>query len=63
MTTSTLPPGGPPAGKAPASKEEQPVVEYGKNRHTGFKMLAILVVWGVLYAVLKGTDDPSARLF
>ncbi|HET6651323.1 MAG TPA: ABC transporter permease subunit, partial [Nocardioides sp.] len=56
MTTSTLTPGGPPAGRQVVSKEEQPVVEYGKNRHTGIKMLAILVIWGVLYAILKGTN-------
>jgi glycine betaine/proline transport system permease protein len=57
VTTSTLPPGGP---SAPAlTKEEQPVVEYGKNRHTGIKMLGVLVVWGVLYAILKGTDTKA----
>ena len=46
----------PPAGTAAASKEEQPVVEYGKNRHTGVRLLAILVVWVVVYVVLKGTN-------
>ncbi len=59
MTTSTLPPGDAPAGKAAASKEEQPVVEYGRNRHTGVKMLAILVVWGVLYSILKGNNTKE----
>ena len=39
-----------------ASKEEQPAVEYGKNRRTGLKMLAILVVWVGLWLVLRGTQ-------
>ena len=59
VTTSTLTPGGPPAGRQAASKEEQPVVEYGKNRHTGIKLLAILVVWGVLYSILKGRNTKE----
>jgi glycine betaine/proline transport system permease protein len=56
VTTTTLPPGGPPTA---ATKEEQPVVEYGKKRHTGIKLLAILVVWGVLYAILKGQNTRA----
>ncbi len=39
-----------------ASKEEQPAVEYGKNRRTGLKLLAILVVWVVLWLILRGTQ-------
>jgi glycine betaine/proline transport system permease protein len=35
-------------------KEEQPYVEHGKNRHTGLKLLAILVVWVGLYVAFKG---------
>ncbi len=50
MTTTTTAP------KAPASKEEQPQVEYGKNRHTGLKILAIVVVWVGLWLVLRGTQ-------
>ena len=38
-----------------ASKEEQPHVEYGKNRRTGLKLLAIVVVWVGLWLVLRGT--------
>ena len=37
-----------------ASKEEQPVVGYGKNRHTALKALAIVVVWVVLWLILRG---------
>lgn len=47
MATTTAPP-------TPAPKEEQPHVEYGKNRHTGLKMLAIIVVWVVLWVILRG---------
>ena len=47
MATTTAPP-------TPAPKEEQPHVEYGKNRHTGLKMLAIVVVWVVLWVILRG---------
>jgi glycine betaine/proline transport system permease protein len=39
-----------------ASKEEQPQVEYGKNRRTGLKLLAIVVVWVGLWLVLRGTQ-------
>lgn len=39
-----------------ASKEEQPTVEYGKNRRTGLKLLAIVVVWVGLWLVLRGTQ-------
>ena len=35
MTTTTLPPGGPPTADRPVSKEEQPIVVYGKQRYTG----------------------------
>jgi glycine betaine/proline transport system permease protein len=37
-----------------SSKEEQPVVEYGKNRHTSLKVLAIVVVWIVAWLILRG---------
>ena len=39
-----------------ASKEEQPSVEYGKNRRTGLKLLAIVVVWVGLWLILRGTQ-------
>jgi glycine betaine/proline transport system permease protein len=39
-----------------ASKEEQPTVEYGKNRRTGLKLLAIVVVWVGLWLILRGTQ-------
>ena len=39
-----------------ASKEEQPQVEYGKNRRTGLKLLAIIVVWVGLWVALRGTN-------
>ena len=39
-----------------ASKEEQPIVEYGKNRRTGLKLLVIVVVWVGLWLVLRGTQ-------
>ena len=59
MTTTTLPPAGPPGADRAVTKEEQPRVEYGKRRRTGLKMLGILVVWGVLYAILKGTNTKA----
>jgi glycine betaine/proline transport system permease protein len=52
MATATAPPPAPP--KRATSKEEQPYVELGKKRHTGYKLLGILAVWLVLYVVFKG---------
>ncbi|MCW2709808.1 MAG: putative glycine betaine transport system integral rane protein [Marmoricola sp.] len=60
MATATAPP--PEAPDRPVSKEEQPYVEVGKKRHTGVKLLAVLVVWLVLYAILKGHDTRSLGL-
>lgn len=51
MTTTTAPPA---KNNASVGKEEQPYVQQGKNRHTGWKLLAILAGWLVLYAVLNG---------
>jgi glycine betaine/proline transport system permease protein len=51
-TTATAPP--PPSGAGTQSKEEQPYVERGKKRHTGPKLLGILVIWLALYAAFKG---------
>jgi glycine betaine/proline transport system permease protein len=42
-----------------ASKEEQPHVEYGKNRHTGLKLLGIVVVWVVLWLILRGEQTRA----
>ena len=47
MATTTLPPGGPPAPTT--SKEQQPYVELGRKRHTGWKLLGVLVFWLVCW--------------
>ena len=47
MTTTTAP-------ETSAPKEEQPYVELGKKRRTGLKLLGILVVWLVLWVILRG---------
>jgi glycine betaine/proline transport system permease protein len=60
MATATAPP--PEAAERPGSKEEQPYVEQGKKRHTGLKLLGILVVWLVLYAILKGNNTRALGL-
>ena len=62
MATTTLPPGGPPTADRPVSKEEQPLVEYGKKRHTGLKLLGILVVWLGLYFALQGQNTKALGL-
>jgi glycine betaine/proline transport system permease protein len=49
MTTTTTAP-------APAPKEEQPHVELGKKRRTGLKLLAIIVVWVILWVILRGNQ-------
>ncbi len=49
MTTTTAP-------QPPASKEEQPYIEPGRKRRTGLKFLAIIVIWVVLWFVLRGTQ-------
>ena len=41
------------------SKEEQPHVEYGKNRRTGLKLLGIVVVWVVLWLILRGEQTRA----
>ena len=60
MATLTTPP--PAAPRGAESKEEQPYIEAGRKRHTGAKILAVLVVWVILYAVLKGHDTRSLAL-
>ena len=42
-----------------ASKEEQPHVEYEKNRRTGLKLLGIVVVWVVLWLILRGNQTRA----
>ncbi|MCW2866986.1 MAG: putative glycine betaine transport system integral rane protein [Marmoricola sp.] len=56
-TTTTAPP--PAAPEQGGSKEEQPYVAPQRRRRTGLLVLGILVVWVVLYAVLKGQDTRS----
>jgi glycine betaine/proline transport system permease protein len=58
--TLTAPPpsGGPELG----IKEEQPYVEPSKKRHTGVKLLGILVVWLVLYTAFKGQMTKAMGL-
>ena len=62
VTTSTLPPGGPPAGQPPAIKEEQPVVEYGKKRHTGLKLLGDPGRLGRPVRAPQGHEHQGARV-
>ncbi len=52
MTTATAP----PVKTSSADKEEQPYVQRGKNRYTGWKLLVILAAWLVLYALLNGSQ-------
>jgi len=52
MSVDVATPPPPPSADA-GSKEEQPYIEVQKNRHTGPKVLGILVVWLVLYQVFK----------
>ena len=49
MTTAQAPP-------RAESKEQMPYVPPGKPRHTGLKLLGVLVVWVVGWALLKGRN-------
>ena len=49
MATTTAPP-------TPAPKEEQPYVEVGKKRRTGLKLLGIVVIWLILWVILRGNQ-------
>ena len=51
MSIATLPAGRP---TPPTTKEEQPYIERGVKRHTGIKLLAILVFWVACYEIFKG---------
>lgn len=62
MTTTTLPPSEPPGPQATATKEEQPYVELGRKRHTGWKLLGILVGWVALYFALEGKNTKALGL-
>jgi glycine betaine/proline transport system permease protein len=59
MSTLTEPP---PAASAPASKEEQPYVFLEKKRHTGIKLVGVVVFWLVCYAALKGHQTRALGL-
>src|SRR6476659_7040962 len=54
MSTETATPPAPPPRQA--TKEEQPYVDVAKKRHTGLKLLGILVFWLVCWAIWKGQD-------
>ncbi|MET0524562.1 MAG: ABC transporter permease subunit [Nocardioides sp.] len=63
MTTTTLPPSGtpgPPEKAAP--KEEQPYVELGKKRYTGYKLLGILAFWLIAFFALQGRNTKALGL-
>ncbi|MCW2791656.1 MAG: transporter permease [Nocardioides sp.] len=45
-----------------SSKEEQPYVDPERNRHTGYKLLAILMVWLVLWLALRGHQTRELGL-
>jgi glycine betaine/proline transport system permease protein len=63
MTTTTLPPAGPPgAEKTAATKEEQPYIPPGRKRYTGYKLLGVLGVWLVLYFFLQGKNTKALGL-
>lgn len=63
MTTATLPRPGPPGSEqGPGTKEEQPYVEPGRKRYTGWKLLGIVVVWLGLYFALKGKATKALGL-
>jgi glycine betaine/proline transport system permease protein len=52
VTATQAPPG--PGGGAAVIKEQLPYVDTRKPRHTGAKLLGILVVWLAAYVVWKG---------
>ena len=49
-------------GRELGIKEEQPYVEPSKKRHTGWKLLGILVVWLGLYTAFKGQMTKAMGL-
>ncbi|WP_158604507.1 ABC transporter permease [Nocardioides mangrovicus] len=44
------------------SKEEQPYVEVGRDRHTGWWLLGTVAVWLVLFALFHGHDTRALGL-
>lgn len=60
MATATAPP--PAAPGLPKNKEEQPYIDQGKKRHTVALLLGILVVWLVVFALLKGNNTRQLGL-
>ena len=60
MVTDTVPPPAAP-GRA-ENKEEQPYIELGKKRRTGLKLLGVLLVWLVLFALLNGNNTRALGL-
>jgi glycine betaine/proline transport system permease protein len=52
----------PPPPERVETKEEQPYIAPGRNRHTGLKLLGTLVAWLVLYEVLKGQNTKALGL-
>ena len=61
MSTLTEPPPAAPP-EAPSSKEEQPYIAPAAKRRTGLKVLAVLVLWVVGYAILKGKQTRALGL-
>ncbi len=62
MTTTSLPPSGPPEGKRAAIKEQVPYVEVERKRHTGPKLLGILVFWVGSFLLLEGRNTRALGL-
>ena len=60
-TTTTAPPGGPPPQRQ-VTKEAQPYVETERKRHTGLKVVGILVFWLVSYFFLSGQNTKVLGL-
>jgi len=58
VSTATAPPPA-PLPKVSVTKEEQPYVDVAKKRHTGLKLLGIVVFWLVGWALLKGHNTKE----
>ena len=61
MSTVTEPPPAAPP-ETPSSKEEQPYIAPAAKRRTGLKVLGVLVLWIVGYAILKGKQTRALGL-
>jgi glycine betaine/proline transport system permease protein len=62
MSVDTRPPAGGPPDRSTSSKEQQPYVELGKKRHTGIKVLAIVVFWLLCWALFQGQATKELGL-